>query len=136
MIYCIFSLIDGQPQLKYSLRHIFFASILSWSLFRSNRLKADLSGVFSLFPMQSLLSTFGTLLLVPCLDELVNDITAISTRGITTLSIAVKIASCMRLSTISTALSTAFLILSSILFLVIWFWHALISPSTVLSGLL
>ena len=85
-------------------------------MFSSNRLKADLSGVLSVFPIESLLSWFWSALLVPCPDEAVIDLTANSTGGVTTLSIAVKIASCMRVSAVLIALSTAFLILSSKLF--------------------
>ena len=85
-------------------------------MFRSNRLEADLSGVFSLFPMKSLLSGFWIVLLGPCPDELVIGLTAISTRGKTALSISAKVVSRKRFLTVLTASSTAFRIFSSILF--------------------
>ena len=50
-----------------------------------------MSGVFSVFPVNTLRSGFWTTLLSPCTDGPVIDLTAILTRGITTLSIAVKI---------------------------------------------
>ena len=84
-----------------------------------------MSVVLPAFRMKSLRSGFWTSLFGPCPDEPVIDFTAILTLGITTLSITVKIASCMRVSTIKTALSTSFLILLSILFCVTWFWLAL-----------
>ena len=62
-----------------------------------------------MFPMKSPLSEFWNILLGQNLDELVIDLTAISTRRLITLSIAVKIGSFMRFSTAMTALSTAFL---------------------------
>ena len=75
------------------------SSSLCWSAFKTNRLEADLSKVFSVFPMKSLRSRFWTTLLSPCPDDPVIDLTAISTRRISTLFIAVKISSCMRFST-------------------------------------
>ena len=103
-------------------------------MFTSNRLEADMGGEFSVFSVKSLLPRFWSALLGPCLDERVIDLTAISTRRITTLSIVVKSASCMGFLKLMTALSTAFIILSSTFFPVTWFWHALISPSTIFSG--
>ena len=55
--------------------------------------------------------------------------TSISTRGITTSSIVVKKTSRPRFLTVITTTSTAFLILLSIVFSLIWFWHALFSPN-------
>ena len=82
--------------------------------------KIDMSGVFLVFPIKSSWSGFWIIQLRPRTDDSVIDLTAISTHGITTLSIAVKLASATRLSTVITALSTAFLILSSIFFSMIW----------------
>ena len=64
-----------------------------------------------MFPVKSLQSGFWTIPLVPFLDEPAIDLTAILTRWITTLLIAVKTASCIKFSTALT-LTVAFLILS------------------------
>ena len=75
-----------------------------------------MSGVFLIFPKNSLRSEFWTSLFVQCPAEPVIDFTAVSTVEITTLSMAVKFASYMQFSTVMTALLTAFVIWSSILF--------------------
>ena len=77
------------PSAKFSISQV--SSFLSWSMFRSNRPEADVSWVFSVFRMKSLLSEFWKALLVPCLDEPVIDLTAISTRGTTTLPLPSKL---------------------------------------------
>ena len=74
-----------------------------------------MSGVFSVYPEKSFRSSLRTTLLGPRLDDSVIDLKAISTHGINTLSIAVKIASCICFLTVMTALSTALLIALSIL---------------------
>ena len=91
------------------------SSISFCSIFKSNRLEADLSRFFSMFPVKSVQSGFWTLPLVPFVVESAIDLTAILTRGITTLLIAVKTASWMQFSTALT-LTAAFLLLSSALF--------------------
>ena len=97
----------------FSLR---FSSTLSWFVLKSNRLEADKSGVLPAFPQKSLLSWFWASLLGPYPDEPDIDLTVISILGITILVIAVKIASCMRFSTVETVLSRTLLILLSVLF--------------------
>ena len=94
-------------------------------MLKSNRLEADMSRVLPAFPKKSRLSGFWISLLSPCPDEPLIDLTAITNLRITILSIAVKITSCSRLSTVQTALLGTFLILSSTLFCLNWFWHAL-----------
>ena len=69
-----------------------------------------MSGVLPAFPKKSLRSGFWTSVFGPCPDKSVIDFTAISTLGITTLSMAVIIAFCMRFSAVKTALSTVLLI--------------------------
>ena len=94
-------------------------------MFRYNRLRADTSGVFSVYAVKSLRSGFWTTLLGLCPGDSVIDLTAISTSGTTISSMAVKVASWMRFSTTMTALTTALQILSSILFPMTWSWLAL-----------
>ena len=101
------------------------SSFLSWSTFKSIRQRPTWAERFQ----YSRWSGFLTILLGPRPDDTVIDITAISTPGITTLSIAVKVASSTRFSTVITALSTAFLISSPIFLAMTWSWHALISPT-------
>ena len=102
-------------------------------MFKSNRLEADMSGVFSVFLVKSLRSGFWTTLFDPFPNLLVIDLTAFSTRGTTTLYIVVEIAACMQFSTVMTALLTAFLKLLSMLFPKTWVWPEL---STIFSELL
>ena len=87
-----------------------------WPTFRSNRLEADPSGVSSVYPMKYLLSGFQSVLVGPCPNEPVIDLRAILIRGLTKLSTAIKIASCMHFWIVLTAFSTIFLFLSSINF--------------------
>ena len=75
-----------------------------------------MSGVLPVFPQKSLRSGFWISLLAPFPDELTIDLTAISTVGIITFSIAVEIVSCMRFWTVETALSTALLICRQYIF--------------------
>ena len=89
-----------------------------------------MSGVFSVFPLESFWPRFWTMLLGPRPDDSVIDLTAISARRIATLSTAVEIASLIRFSTVKTALSTTFLSLSPILFSLTWLWHTLFLPPT------
>ena len=90
---------------------------VSWFLFnslsKSNRFEADMSGVFLMFPNKYLRSGFWNSLFVPCAVEPVIDFTAISTLGIANFFMAVKIVSCMRFSTVVSALVTAWLYLAS-----------------------
>ena len=95
-------------------------------------LKADTRGLFSVHSVQSLWSGFCTILLGPRPDDSMINGTVISTRGITTLSNTVKVASCLCFSTILTTLSTTFLTLSSYLLSMNWFWHAHFSLTIVL----
>ena len=99
---------------------------------KSILLDADMSGVFSVIPVKSIRSGFRTTLVSPRPDDQEIDLTAILTRGIIVLSIAVEIASCFRFSTVITALSTTFLILSLKLFSMTWSWQALFSPTAIL----
>ena len=90
--------------------------ILVHFIVKSNWLEADMSGVFLMFPKKSLRSGFWTSFFVPCPVEPVIGFTAILTLGIIKLSMAVKIALCMRFSTVMTALLSNLKIWSSILF--------------------
>ena len=81
-----------------------------------------MSVVILIFSKKSLRSGFWTSLFVPCPVELVINFTALSTLEITTLSMAVKIASCMRFLTVMTALPTTRVIWLSVLFSRTWFW--------------
>ena len=82
------------PLSKSSLLRV--SSFLSNPLSKSNRLEADMSGEFLTFPTKSLRSGFWTSLFGPRPVEPVIDFTVMSTLGITTLSMAVKIASSMQ----------------------------------------
>ena len=64
---------------------------------------------FPVFSMKSLELAFWTTLLGPRPDDTVNDLTAISPRGVNTLSIAVKTTSFTRFCTLIIAKSTTFL---------------------------
>ena len=81
-------------------------------MFDSPWIYAVMTGVFSMFP-ESFLSSYCTTLFGPRSDDPVIDLTANSTLGITTLSIALKITLWTPISTAITALSTSFLILSA-----------------------
>ena len=61
-------------------------------MFKSTRLKADMSGVFSVYPEKKLFSSeFWTILFgLLTEDPVIDDVTANSTLSITTLFIAVK----------------------------------------------
>ena len=63
-----------------------------------------------MFSIKSLLSGFRTVLMGPCLDQLVIDLTAISTRGIIhcPLQPKLELACTFHISTVLTALSTVF----------------------------
>ena len=104
-------------------------SFLSGSTFKSARLEAVISGIFFMFPEESLWSRFWNSLFGTRPDDSVIDLTSISTLGITTLCIAVKIASWTGFSTALTAFSTSFLILSAKFFSITWSWLALFSPT-------
>ena len=65
--------------------------ILSCSMFKADQFDADMSGVFSVFPLQSLWTGFWTSLSGPCPSEAVIDLTSIATLGITIFSIADQI---------------------------------------------
>ena len=93
-------------------------------------------GMLSVFPVKCLWSGCWTTQLGPHFDDSLIDLTAISTHGITTLSVAIWIAPCIRLSTVITVISTAFWNFSSILFSKNWFWHTLFSPTLILPKLL
>ena len=104
---------------KVAILEVFFNTSLIISVLvcaKSNRLEADTSGVLPVFPKKSLRSGFRTSLFDSCHDETVIDFMAISTLEIAIVCIAIKMASCMRFSTVKTASLTTSLILSSILF--------------------
>ena len=82
-------------------------------------------GGFLMLPKKSRRSGFWTSLSVPCPVKSVIGFTAISTLRITTLSMTVKIASCMRLSTVMAALLTALVIWWAHFFSMTWLWRAL-----------
>ena len=67
-----------------------------------------MKGLYFVFPVKSFLSGFWTTLSGLCPDEPVIDLTAISTRGLTILSIAVKHASYIHFLTVMRALSNVF----------------------------
>ena len=74
-------------------------------MFKSVQLDAVMSGVSCILPEKTLCTT----LVGPCSDDPVNDFTVISTLGITTLSIAVKIESRTQFLTAVTTLLISFL---------------------------
>ena len=98
-------------------------------MFKSTRLEADMNGVFSVLPEKSHWSRFWTKLLAPGPDDLMIDFTVVPTLSFTTLSIAVKIASCNRFSTIITRLSAVFLISSAIFFSMTRCWMGLFATT-------
>ena len=95
------------PSAECSLSRV--SSFLSWSLFKPIQPEPDWSGVFSLFLEKSFRLGFRTMLFGQGSVDSVIDLTAISTLGITTLSLPVKIASWIRFLTAVTALLTSFL---------------------------
>ena len=120
----------NSPSSKFSALRV--SSFLSWSMIKSTRPEADISGVFSVFlvfPEKRIWSGFWTTLFGPCPDDPAIDLTVISIIGITTLSIAVKFASWTRFSTAIRALSNSFLIFS-----VTYLFNILIVTCTVFTG--
>ena len=113
------------PLSKSSLLRV--SSFLHTSFSKSNRLEADMSGVFLVFSKKYLRSGFRILLLVPCPVKPVIDFTPISNLEVTTLSMAVKIASCLQFLKVMRALLTTLVIWLSFLFSLTWFWRLLLS---------
>ena len=115
------------PSSNFSNLRVSFFSVLINVQFYSPKSRHEWS--VSVIPVKSFWSGFWTTLLGPRPDDSVVDFTAISTRGCTNLSIAVKIASSVQFSTFITALSAAFLILLSLLFSKTCVWRVLFSPT-------